>query len=211
MFCSRRLQDINFMTKARAWVGDRYAESRILIVGESNWGVGTMTDGEYIRHWLEHPNFTKQRDCMVCIRVGGTSYRRDRLYDALTKMMVNWKTVTDASRRAAWADIAFVNFIRREVATLNAEDRPNNDDWETAEREFPALLDELKPTPRVCLVLDSPKGRLLTAVKPSLKAAGVGFYRLPHLTMRPAPKKEVRKAAWRAIMGLTCPGSLDQS
>jgi hypothetical protein len=191
------------MTKARPWIGEYYAESRILIVGESNWGVGTMTDDEYVRHWLEHPNFTRHRDCGVCVRVGGKTYPRDRLNDALTTMMVNWRPVTDASRRAAWAHVAFVNFIGREVPTLDAEDRPTDDDWSKAERDFPALLRKLNPTPRACLVLDNPKGQLLRAVKSSLRAMGTEVHRLPHLTMRPAPKKEVRKDAWRAVKEMT--------
>jgi len=158
-----------------------------------------MTDGEYVQHWLGHPNFSKHLDCVTCMRIGGTSYPRDRLNDALTAMMVNWKTVTEASRRAAWADIAFVNFIGQEVTTLSPKDRPTDEDWDQAEREFPAFLKGVKPTPRACLILDNPTGRLVLAVKPSLEAVGVEVHRLPHLTMRPAPTIEAREAAWQAV------------
>jgi hypothetical protein len=158
-----------------------------------------MTDDEYVRHWLDHPNFTKHPDCEQCTCIGGPGYPRDKLYDALTTMMVNWGPVTDASRRAAWADVAFVNFIGREVTTLKEEDRPTDEDWDEAAREFPELLNGLEPTPRVCLVLDNPKSRLPVAVTPSLEAVGVEVHRLPHLTMWPAPNREVREAAWRAV------------
>ncbi len=180
-----------------AWIGDRYAERRILILGESSWGVGDTTNAAYIQHWLDHPNYIAHTDCEICSRVGGPSYPRDRLNDALTTMMLDWRKVTDKARRDAWAAIAFTNFILRQITSLDANERPTAVDWEEATRAFPARLAELKP--RVCLVLDNPSGRLLSAAGPLLDRAGVKVVRLAHLTMLPAPTRAERSAAWRAL------------
>lgn len=183
---------------SRAWIGARYAESRILILGESSWGIGDITDAEYVRHWLDHPNFTKLPGCEVCQRVGGPRYPRDYLNDALTTMMLGWpRSIADASRREAWAAVAFTNFILRPVETRSDVDRPTEKDWAQAAQAFPLLLAELKP--RACLVLDNPSGRFLAGAKPALDAAGVKSVRLAHPTMVPAPTREARALAWRSM------------
>lgn len=196
------------MQKIEAWVGADYEQAgRIVILGESNWGVGDMTDAEYVRHWLEHPNFLKNPDCPTCVRCGKArhpgenDYPRDRLNDALTTMMIAWKKVTGERRSAACARIAFTNFILRPPHSRDSVDRPIAEDWTQATREFPARLCALRP--RVCLVLDNPSGILMSSVRPTLEQWNVSVVRLSHPTMRPAPRREQRAEAWRTVLDAT--------
>jgi len=166
------------------WIGSRYPERRILVLAESSWGVD-LDDADYVRHWLDHPNFLKRPDCPLCVRCAKArpgadegDHSRDTLNDALTTMMLNWSETTDASRREAWSRIAFMN-------------------WRAAAAAFPARLARLAP--RAILVLDSPSRAVITAAAPPIEAAGVKLVRLPHLTMRPAPTRETRATAWAAV------------
>jgi hypothetical protein len=189
------------------FVGERYAERRILILGESSWGTG-MEDASYVAHWLEHPKFLEHPGCSICAQVGGSQYKRDTLNDALTTMMLWYRkpndtkrrSPTDAERRMLWSLIAFGNFVTREMR-VRVKDRPDEPDWREAADSFPAELKELKP--RVCLVLDNPGGDLSSYSAPALQAAEVEVVRLPHLTMRPAPKFNDRAAAWSRCLAAT--------
>lgn len=181
------------------FVGASYDEHRVFILAESSWDTG-MDDATYVSHWLDHPNFRKHPHCSICVRVGGPSYQRDPLNDALTTMMLGRTKPTDAERRDMWSRIAFGNFILREM-TERIKDRPGEPEWGEAALAFHADLESLKP--RVCLVLDNPKGDLLLHAGPVLKAKGVKAVRLSHLTMQPAPKTEVRRKAWQECVGLT--------
>jgi len=185
------------------WIGGRYPERRILVLAESNWGVD-LDDADYVRHWLDHPNFLKRPDCALCVRCGKArpgmdegDHSRDRLNDALTTMMLGWSETTDAGRREAWSRIAFTNFILRPVRDRSAKARPTEAEWQAAVAAFPARLAGLAP--RAVLVLDNPSRTVMNAAGPLIEAAGVKVVRLPHLTMRPAPTREVRAAAWAAV------------
>ena len=188
------------------WIGERYAKTgRVLILGESSWGIGDTTDADYVKHWLDHPNFLKRPECADCVRfgrarhAGESDYPRDRLNDALTRMILEWRCkTTDAKRRAAWAEIAFTNFVTQPRETLAQSDRPTKDDWAKAKREFPARLRVIEP--RVCLGLDNPSGQLLGSAQDALDDERVAVVRLAHPTMRPAPKRAARLAAWRAVL-----------
>lgn len=189
------------------FVGERYAERRILILGESSWGTG-MEDAPYVAHWLEHPNFLKHPSCAICAQVGGPQYKGDALNNALTTMMlwhreptgVKRRSPTDAERRMLWSLIAFGNFVTREMRA-RVKDRPSEADWREAANSFPAELANLRP--RVCLVLDNPRRDLHSHSTPALEAAEVEVVRLPHLTMYPAPKFKVRAAAWSRCLAAT--------
>jgi len=195
------------ISRTAAFVGSRYADRRILILGESNWGVGDMTDADYIQHWLYHPNFLKRAHCALCVRLGRArhpgekDYERDAQNDALTTMMLGWpRRVTDDARRDAWSQIAFANFITHPGETRSEADRPTDENWHQSAREFPITLALLRPRPRVCLVLDSPSGRLSSVAGPLLSTAGVRVVRLAHPTMRPAPKRSVRAEKWAEVL-----------
>ena len=103
----------------------------------------------------------------VCDRIGRAKhpderdYATDPLYNALTLMMLDWPRggATDETRRDAWSQVAFVNFIGRVLKTRAAQDRPMHEDRERAAARFPALLAELNPSPQVCLVLDDSNNR----------------------------------------------------
>ena len=195
--------DAGGASEAQPWIGSRYSERRILVLAESSWGVD-LDDADYVRHWLDHPNFLKRPECPLCVRCGKArpgvdegDHSRDTLNDAITTMMLNWSETTDASRREAWSRIAFANFILRPVRDGSAKARPTEADWRAAVAAFPARLAQLAP--RAVLVLDSPSRAVLTATAPLIEAAGVKLVRLPHLTMRPAPTRETRAAAWAAV------------
>ena len=201
------------MPKPGVFIGSRYAERRILILGESSWGTPHhITDSDYVNHWLEHPAFYRTWDrCERCRLFGKGAtpkedYKRDALYDQLTTMMLNWpRKVTDQGRRDAWARIAFVNFIPRPLGSRSEKDRPGDRDWTEAQSHFRALLAELKP--RACLVLDSPSRKLMSVAGPILAHAGVKAVRLAHPTMHPgkdkdfaaAKRKPARREAWREV------------
>lgn len=175
------------------FVGSCYAQYRVLILGESNWGTG-LDDSSYVIHWLDHPNFTMNPDCPICLSVGGPHYKRDPLFDALTKMMLGGnKPPTDAERRTLWSRIAFGNFILREMAE-RVTDRPLEAEWGAAALALRKDLASLKPC--VCLVLDNPRGELLSHASPVLEANGVKTVRLSHPTMIPAPSLDARREAW---------------
>ena len=127
------------------YIGANYPARRILILGESSYGIGDMGDGAYVVHWLDHPNFVEHPQCKDCARVGGPEYKRDPLNDRLTAMMIGKPGATDAERRAAWSNIAFTNFMVRELADRSEGERPTEREWEDAARQLPAVLDRLNP------------------------------------------------------------------
>jgi hypothetical protein len=197
------------------FVGARYAERRILILGESSWGTPShISDSDYVNHWLEHPAFYRTWDrCENCRLFGKGAtpkedYKRDALYDQLTTMMLDWpRKVTDQARRDAWARIAFANFIPRPLVSRGKKDRPGDRDWAEAESHFRALLAELEPRPCACLVLYSPTRKLMSVAERILADAGVTAVGLAHPTMHPGKDKEfaaakrrpARREAWRKV------------
>jgi hypothetical protein len=185
------------LNRGDPWIGSGYADSGILIVGESSWGV-QMSDADYVSHWLEHPNFAQDQNCAICTAVGGTEYPRDRLFDALTTMMVGWKQVNSLRRHESWARISFTNFIARTLASRSTDDRPTDLDWdEAAAIGFPSVLSSLRP--RVCLLLDNPSKKLSRLCGPVIESVKARLVCLPHPTMRPAPTRDERLRAWHRV------------
>ena len=202
---------VNAASQRRAWIGSGYAERRILILGESNWGID-LDDAAYVEHWLEHPAFLTQPECPTCAACGPArhgrekDYKRDALFDALTRMMLNYESATtDKNRREAWSRIAFANFILHPPRDLSDGERPNAKDYLDAKAAFPVRLAVIAPRVAVALVLDNPLHDLKDAATPLLEGAGVRVVVLAHLTIIQPGGGTVltpeRAAAWADVCG----------
>lgn len=92
------------MNKTAAFVGSHYSVRPILILGESTWDIpDEMTDADYVRHWIDHPKFSKYWDtCATCHRLGKARHPGE-----------GGGTPTREERKAAWQAVCAAAQLHR--------------------------------------------------------------------------------------------------
>lgn len=104
----------------RIWIGSRYADRKILVLGESWYGdyVGDLvTDDGYVRAYLD-----------------------GRQADAMYTRMAN---ASGLGKQAFWQGIAFTNFVQRVGDTRDC--RPTPAEYRQARERLDRLLQTLSP------------------------------------------------------------------
>ncbi len=125
------------------WVGSKFEEKRILILGESCYD------------WIDGNG--AEQVCQPNHPILVIHAMRQDPYDAtagtirkLTRAICNTASPTVEQVRERWDHFAFTNYVPTSVG-MGPKRRPKPEDWERAEAEWPALLDIIQP--RLILVL----------------------------------------------------------
>jgi hypothetical protein len=126
------------------WIGDNYCPRCLLLLGESQYHWRDKRNGALIRADADLP--TELANCMIeapCRPVSNTMKR-------LTQVICNAENPTTQQSRTAWNSIAYTNYVPVSVGE-GAKPRPTRDAWRQASREWPQILERVKP--RIVIVL----------------------------------------------------------
>jgi hypothetical protein len=150
----------------KPWVGEVYAESRLLLLGESAYSWTDPVRG------IVHPSPQHS----VQIIEEALSGELPRFTGMLTRALTGCYKPSEEEIAAAWATAAFINYVPGTVG-LGRESRPDKAHWNRAREAFPGLLAELAP--RTVIVL----GKTMWSMMPDTEfyvTDLVQAYRLPN-------------------------------
>lgn len=147
------------------WIGESYAENRLLLLGESAYSWTDPVRG------IVHPS-SQHSVQIVEEALAGELHRFNGM---LTRALAGCRNPLGEQIAAAWATAAFTNYVPETVG-LGREARPDKEHWIRAREAFPQLLAELAP--RTIIVL----GKTMWSMMPDTEfyvTDLVQAYRLP--------------------------------
>ena len=140
------------------WIGAKFEQKRILILGESCFD------------WLNDDGAEQicQPDHPITVVEGMRSDPRDgaATMHKLTRAICGVASPSIEHARERWDHFAFTNYVPTSVG-LGAKRRPKQEDWDKAEAEWSGLLDLIRP--KLVLVL----GRSLWGYMPETQVQSV--------------------------------------
>jgi hypothetical protein len=127
----------------RPWIGQEYAKTRLLILGESafSW----WEDDELRDPTLDHSK--------VSVESAIDSFPKcPRFFAVVSRALANEETPTRERLLSVWNRVAFTNYVSITVGE-GARTRPSREMWQGAHEEFQTHLSQLKPRPCRLIVL----------------------------------------------------------
>ena len=157
----------------RIWIGPRYNEARIFILGESwfgNWEGDLATDDGYIRAYLAEE-------------------LEDRLYSCLADSC-------GADRSTFWNGVMFTNYVQRVGATRNS--RPSKAQYIEAQQRLREILAQHRP--HGVWIIGKEQGKYSA---PVVQSAGVPVEVTAHPSSHRGERSVLReslRASWQALL-----------
>lgn len=131
----------------RPWIGDNYAKTRFLVLGESayQWD----EDGQLLDPSEGHPEEMVEWAINDFDRIRKTTY-----FGKITRALCGKLDPTIKERKAAWDNCAYSIYVPGSVG-YGPRTRPTSEQWQEAKKLFPQLIDLLRPGPARELVRPS--------------------------------------------------------
>lgn len=121
------------------WLGSNYAETRLLLLGESahTW----EEDGKTYQPGPDHARGLVE-DIIEKMSTGKIK-KENRFMVMLSRGLCGEECPDRTKLEGAWARVAFANYVGEAVSAARVS--PTSEMWEKAEKNFPAILEELHP------------------------------------------------------------------
>jgi hypothetical protein len=124
------------------WIGNEYARTRLLILGESAY---SWEEDELI-----HPPLTHSLDSVNWAIEEFPN--AGRFFNMISKALANEETPSRDRLNQVWNRVAFTNYVSGTVGE-GARIRPSREMWETASRDFRNEIQAIDPLPTRLIVL----------------------------------------------------------
>lgn len=151
------------------WIGHRYGQRRLLILGESFFDWRDKTTGALTKPSVDMP--TEVAECAITNPAQPIS----RTVNKITQMICGCQKPTPEQSFEAWHSIAYTNYVPSSVGE-GPTPRPTSAAWKQALAEWPQLLEST--TPRVVIVLGYTMWRCMGPKIPMGSEKEAGGYRL---------------------------------
>jgi len=119
------------------WIGQRYQEGGLLLLGESCYDWHDEETGELRTPPVDHPS-NSVRYVQQCFSKSSGTMRK------LSRALCRCVAPSEEQAIDAWNEVAFTNFVPVSVG-FGPKLRPSPAAWELARKEWPELLHEVKP------------------------------------------------------------------
>ena len=125
------------------WVGENYSKTKILIVGESHYGVCKET----LEWYLKSKEGTIE---VIKALITGKKWAQDnKTLNNFSKSLVG---DNDYTNEVLWNKLAYYNFIQRPMNYISPnKERPTNDDFIKGCKTFKQVINILKPS--ICIFI----------------------------------------------------------
>lgn len=123
------------------WVGEQYASTAILLIGESFYsdGTGWLTRSDAVRQMVNNQGLHSERH----------KYSKSRLFRSIERTLLAKPTSSFAEREKVWTSVGYLNLVQRVMASI--KERPTEQDFDNGWRVLLEVASVLRP--QVCIRL----------------------------------------------------------
>ena len=123
------------------WVGEQYASTGVLLIGESFYsdGTGWLTRNDAVRHLVNNQGLHSEL----------LQFSKSRLFRNVERTLLAKSTSSFAEREKIWTSVGYLNLVQRVMASI--KERPTAQDFDNGWRVLLEVASVLRP--QVCIRL----------------------------------------------------------